>query len=76
MRVVAEANETLPTLGRICQGKNGVKELGLKLGILSLRVEFAIICATNKCIKQICTPEYVQCLLLLARYGRGQCKMI
>ena len=33
MRVVAEAKETLLTLGRICQGKNGVNELGLKLGI-------------------------------------------
>ena len=33
MRIVAEAKEILPTLGRICQGKNGVNKLGLKLGI-------------------------------------------
>lgn len=33
-RVVAEAKEnSLPTLGRTCQGKNGVNNLGLKLGI-------------------------------------------
>jgi hypothetical protein len=34
MRVVAEAKRNSPpTLGRTCQGKNGVNELGLKLGI-------------------------------------------
>jgi hypothetical protein len=76
MRVVAEAKENpLLTLGRTCQGQKGVNELGLKLGIWSLRVEFAIICAISKCTKVNLFAGRGSRLLQVARYGRGQHKM-
>jgi hypothetical protein len=73
MRIVAEAKETLPTLGRIYQGKNGVNELGLG-GYLESKSR---VChhMYNKQMHQanlhagICSIPFQ-----LARYGRGQCK--
>ena len=72
MGIVAEVKETLPTLGRICQGKNGVNELGLN-GYLESKSRVCHHC--NKQMHQanlhagICSIPFQ-----LARYGRGQCK--